>query len=64
MDKQLKDCRPEWAEITSSKMIFKPPIRFVPKVTEYDNDDPTNSFSLSLNLISVPGMIQKNLSWS
>ena len=59
MDKQLKDCRPEWAEITSSQMIGKPPIRFVPKVTEYDNDDHTNSFSLSLNLNSVPDTITK-----
>ena len=59
MDKQLKDCCPEWAEISSSKMIGKPPIRFVPKVTEYDNDDPTNSFSLYLNLNSVPDSIVK-----
>ena len=59
MDKQLKGCRPEWTEIISSKMNGKQPIRFVPKVTEYDNDHPANSFSLSLNLNSIPDVIQK-----
>ena len=52
MDKQLKDCRPECAEISSSKMIGKPPIRFVPKITDYDNDNSTNSFPMYLNLNS------------
>ena len=52
MDKQLKNCNPKWAEKTGSKMIGQPPIRFIPKETEYDNDDSTNTFSLYLNISS------------
>ena len=59
MDKQLKDCRPEWAEIKGSKMVGQPPIRFVPKATEYDEDCPSNSFSLYLNLNSTPEVTLK-----
>ena len=33
-------------------MIEKPPIRFVPIETEYDNPEKTNVFSISLNLDS------------
>ena len=52
MDKQLKNCNSKWAEKTGSKMIGQPPIRFIPKETEYDNDDSTNTFSLYLNISS------------
>ena len=50
IEKQLKYCYPKWAEITGSKVIGKPPIRFVPKITDYDNDNSTNSFPMYLNL--------------
>ena len=59
MDKQLRDCRPEWAEIKGSRMIGQPPIRFVPSKTEYDNESPSNSFSLYLNLNSNPEVTLK-----
>ena len=59
MDKQLRDCRPEWADTKGYKMIGQPPIRFVPTKTEYDNDSPSNSFSLYLNLNSTPEVTVK-----
>ena len=40
-------------------MIGQPPIRFVPSKTEYDNESPSNSFSLYLNLNSNPEVTLK-----
>ena len=54
MDKQLKDYNPKWAEKTGSEIIGHPQIRFVPKTTEYDNDDLANTFSMYLNIDSSP----------
>ena len=47
---EIKDLKAEWAERPVNKMIGKPPIRFVPTETEYDNPEKTNVFFISFNL--------------
>ena len=52
MTNEIKHIKPEWAEGPGYKMIGKPTTQILPCVTNYNNPEKTNIFSIYLNLDS------------